>query len=272
MATIRDLERGMRLAETIPDEIGHEVEVLCLLLADSVADLVVSLSMFEQAQVEWAKVAAADFDLEESNREAERYRKRAAQLEAESAIKWGDSDYFERTVAIHEQARRDVLREEWAKSGGPESYKFRERFIHARSFVNALAVLQRILVAICSCGFEPEVAAKLEQARDAFTEAIPGLKDVRDSVAHVDERWRGASRGRKIAAEPVTNDFINAPGGGVMFIEGLIGNRFGGTTADGTHAEVEVSDATTEVARAAVQAVFDALPWRPGPRMYYPSN
>jgi hypothetical protein len=41
----------------------------------------------------------------------------------------------------------------------------------------------------------------------------------------------------------------------------LNGQNFGCTIEDGTYAEVEVSADTIEVARAALQAVFDALPW-----------
>lgn len=44
-----------------------------------------------------------------------------------------------------------------------------------------------------------------------------------------------------------------------MVIEALNNQHFGGTIADGTYAEVEVADATTEVARVAVQAVYNAL-------------
>ena len=51
----------------------------------------------------------------------------------------------------------------------------------------------------------------------------------------------------------------------------LNGRNFGCTIEDGTYAEIEVSDATVETARAAVQAVFDALPWRPGHRRSEPS-
>ena len=56
-----------------------------------------------------------------------------------------------------------------------------------------------------------------------------------------------------------------------MIINALNNQHFGGTIADGTYVEVEVADATTEVARAAVQAVFDALPWKPGHRRVEPS-
>jgi hypothetical protein len=36
--------------------------------------------------------------------------------------------------------------------------------------------------------------------------------------------------------------------------------------------DVEVADATTAVACAALQAVYDALPWKPGQRQFEPSS
>jgi CubicO group peptidase (beta-lactamase class C family) len=72
--------------------------------------------------------------------------------------------------------------------------------------------------------------------------------------------WGG--EGEKIAAALIMNSMIHATGGGVIVTESLNNQHFGGTIEDGTYAEVEVADATTEIARAAVQAVFDALPWR----------
>lgn len=44
--------------------------------------------------------------------------------------------------------------------------------------------------------------------------------------------------------------------------EVLNGRHYGGTVEDGTYAEVDVSDATVEAARAAVQRALDALPWK----------
>jgi len=41
----------------------------------------------------------------------------------------------------------------------------------------------------------------------------------------------------------------------------LNNHRFGWTVEDGTYQDVEVSDATIEVARAVVQRALDALPW-----------
>jgi hypothetical protein len=160
--------------------------------------------------------------------------------------------------------------EQRRRPGG--SYQRRVVFIHAQSFVSTLAVLQRSLLAFTTYAFAPAVAASLQQACDDFAAALPGLKGIRDSTAHVEERVRGEAHGKKIATQPITNSMVHAPGGGVMIVSALNNQHYGGTIADGTYAEVEVADATTEVARVAVQAVYDALPWRPGHRQFEPSS
>lgn len=271
MAAIRELERGIWLEETIPVDLRHDVESLCHLLSTCVTDLVVSLSMFEQAYVAEVQTRPG-FDQEEWQREADRHRRREAELEVEHGVSWGQPDYFERHQALSEQARRDVLREKWAEQGGPEAYRRRVIFIHARSFVTTLALLQRSLIALCDYSFEPAVTAKLEQARDNFADALPGLKHVRDSAEHGEDRVRGQAFGKKIATQPVSNQLVHAPEGGVMIIDSLNNQHFGGTVADGTYAEVEIADVTTEIARVAVQAIYDALPWRAGHRQYEPSH
>jgi len=112
-------------------------------------------------------------------------------------------------------------------------------------------------------GFEATVAAGLKQARDTFAAALSGLKHVRDSAEHGEDRVRGRAFGKKIATQPLINALVYAPGGGVMIMESLNNQHFGGTIADGTYAEGELADATTEITRAAVQAVYDA--YRGGP-------
>ncbi len=96
---------------------------------------------------------------------------------------------------------------------------------------------------------------------------------VRDSVEHAEDRMRGFKRSTKMTLAPITNSAIHAPGGGVLVGDMLNGRHFGCTVEDGTYAEIEVSDATVEVARAAVQRVYDALPWRThGCPRYIPSR
>ncbi len=277
MATIRELARGVWLdASAVPEDFRHDVEMLCHLLSDCIADLVVSLSMFEQAQIDSHLRRQARSGLvrneEAWQREGQRRREREVELEAAAGITWGHPDYFEKSEAIREQVRREMLREKWAREGGPESYQHRMVFIHARSFVATLALLQRSVLAMARYDFEPGVVEMIRTACDDFALALPGLKDVRDSSAHLEDRVRGEKHGKKIDTKPIMNSMIHAPGGGVMVTESLNNQHFGGTIADGSYAEVDVADATTEIARVAVQAVYDALPWRPGHRMREPSN
>lgn len=275
MATIRELERGVWLDESVPDEIRRDAEMLCHLLSGCIADLVVSLSMFEHAQIDshLRRQARSELvhDEEAWQREGQRRRERETELEAEAGLTWGHPDHFEKSDAIREQVRREMLREKWAHEGGPESYQHRVVFIHARSFVSTLALLQRSLLAMARYDFEPGVVEMIRTACDDFAVALPGLKDVRDSSVHLEDRIRGEKHGQKIATKPIMNSMIHAPGGGLFITESLNNQHFGGTIADGSYAEVEVADTTTEIARVAVQAVYDALPWRPGHRMREPS-
>jgi hypothetical protein len=101
-------------------------------------------------------------------------------------------------------------------------------FIHARSFVETIAVLQRTLIALCSYAFAPDVKATRERVGEDFAAALPGLKGVRDTVAHVEERVRGQEFGRKIQPGPIMNSMIHAPNGGAMVIDSLNGDRYGG--------------------------------------------
>ena len=215
MATIRELERGTWLDESVPDDFRHDVEMLCHLLSNCVSDLVVSLSMFEQAQadsrVRMQARSGAIRDREKWVRDGERQRKREAEFEAQAGIAPGQPGYFEKSEAIREQVRREMLREKWAREGGPESYKRRVMFVHAQSFVSTLAVLQRSLFSVTSYPFEPTVASGVKKAAEEFAAALPGLKGVRDSLAHVEERVRGETHGKKIKPQPVSNSFIHAP-------------------------------------------------------------
>lgn len=105
-------------------------------------------------------------------------------------------------------------------------------------------------------------ALTLTAARDNFAAALPGLKHVRNSAEHGEDRVRGQAFGKKIATQRVSNSLIHAPNGGAIAVDALNDHHFGGTIADGTYTEVEVADATIEIARTAVQATYDALPWR----------
>jgi hypothetical protein len=120
----------------------------------------------------------------------------------------------------------------------------------------------------------PGLPASVAQAQADFEDRFPTLVAVRDSAHHPEDRVRGVRGGRgeetPIVAQPILSDVIHAPSGGVIVLDMLINNRYGGTLADGTFGEVEISVATVAGAQQVIQKVLDAFSWR-GPRQHKPA-
>ena len=270
MAQLVELVCGTWLEGLDLDEnASREVDTLRSVMADRVLDAVLSLAMFEQAS--GRAPSALDEGAWERDRTAERAREE--ELAAEDPRDFTAPDYGEWRMKLSEQARRDVVRAKWSAGELPQEYERRLPFLHARTFLTSLAQLGRALHALAQLD-TGEAQDEIAAARDAFEDALPALKPVRDSVEHAEDRMRGLDkRSTKMTLAPITNSAIHAPGGGVLVGDMLTGRHFGCTVEDGTYAEIEVSDATVEVARAAVQRVYDALPWRThGYPRYIPSR
>jgi len=148
----------------------------------------------------------------------------------------------------------------------PESYASRIPFVHAKSCLYALDTLQKALAHLCRTASVPH---DVLEARDDFEAAFPSLTHVRDSAHHVEDRVRGKARDKQIQLKPVVNEAVRAPDGGVLIVQSLINNRYGGTLADGTYGEVEVSTDSVAQAQQVVQRVLNAYTWR-GPRDHLP--
>jgi hypothetical protein len=241
--------------EGLDEETCREAEALSRVMTGGTFDALLALMMFEQAHA-----VPRDFGKDEWDRERERERVREEELAADDPRDFRAPDYMEWRLRISEQARRDIMREKWEAGELPDELKHRLPFLHAQTFVTALAQVRRALSELAKMdldGAEAEVRA----ACGDLDAAVPSLKNVRDSVEHAEDRSRGRSHGRKMTLAPVSTNVIDAPGGAL--IAGMLNNnKFGWTVADGTYQEVEVSDATVEAARAAVQRALDALPWK----------
>jgi hypothetical protein len=75
-----------------------------------------------------------------------------------------------------------------------------------------------------------------------------------------------------IVAQPIVSNVIHAPGGGVIVLDMLDNNRYGGTLADGAYGEVEISAASVASAQQLIQQVFDAFSWRGPVNMDLPNS
>ena len=244
--------------EGLDDETRHDAEALCRVMADGVVDAMLALAMFETACS-----IPRDSSREAWERERQRQRAREEELAAADppSQDFAPRENMEWRTRLSERARRSIIRDKWESGELSDALKHRLPFLHAETFVNSLAQVERALRSLQDLEFgsvHPEVVA----ACSDLEAAIPGLRAVRDSVEHAEDRSRARNRGKKITLAPVSNEAISAPGGGVLIAGMLNNNRFGWTAADGTYQEVEVSDATIEAARASVQRALDAMPWR----------
>ncbi len=238
--------------------VRRETEALSRVLTGCFADAVMALLMFEQ------QMARDTFEarMAKRNRDQAAQRIREQELEAQEVQEIAPSEYGKWRIALYERARQDVMQARWQGGELPDAYAHRLPFIHARTFLTSLARVERAMSVMAKLdlgGAESDVTA----ARDVFETALPGLKGVRDSIEHAEDRMRGKGRfGRELTLAAITNQLVHAPAGGVLIGDALNGRNFGCTIEDGTYAEVEVSEATIGVAQAGLQAVFDALPWK----------
>jgi hypothetical protein len=257
-------QRGVSL-EGLHEDTCSDATALCELMTDRVIDAVLALGLWEQAWDDmWSQLKAerGKRDTWERDREAERIRERelAAQSPPPPGERWSP-EHREWEDGIRERAQRDVVRAKWASGQLPNGYRQQLPSLHARSFVLALAQIERALRVLAKL---ETGAAKIElkATYEDFKLKLPTVVNVRDSIEHAEDRMRSLGKQQHpLVLQPIDNPVINAPGGGVFVSDSLNDRMYGCTVADGSFAEVEISDATVEIARAAVQRALDALPW-----------
>ena len=162
-------------------------------------------------------------------------------------------------------------REKWSNGGVPREFEHNLPFIYARAFLYALDAFEKFLCVLAKEEGVPEQVARLHtQMGDEF----PNLRGVRNSVQHLEDRARGLGAGRNpqpLDLKPVTNNMINAPGGGVLVLNSLNGTRYGSTMADGHFGEVDVSPKSMERLLVILDEVLRSFRWR-GSRQHAPSG
>jgi len=235
-------------------------------LVRALDDAAIALSMFdyEYAQALQRPLQRPRESLK-TEFERENQRRREIENEVRNRLRIPRDD-FSRLREITQTAEVELKRERWLSGVLPRSYAQRLVFVHARSYLFALDRLERCFAGIVEHAEAPS-AAKDEYA--IFVAAFPQLSDVRDSVAHYDERSVGKGRGGgKLKLKPVSKRMIEAPGG-ALIIELLNDRHFGCTLADGHYGEVEISIDRLSTAAGCVQRLLDAFDWQ-GPSRHVP--
>jgi hypothetical protein len=171
-----------------------------------------------------------------------------------------DEVYFEADVCFK--------REKWSNGRPPREFEHQLPFIYARAFLYALDAFEKFLRVLAK---EPKIPEQVAQFHKQMLEEFPDLREVRNSIQHLEDRSRGLGNGRKpLDLKPVVNSFINAPAGGVLALSNLNGSRYGSTMADGHYGEVDVSQDSLAQLQKILEGVLHSFNWC-GPKRHAPS-
>jgi len=128
----------------------------------------------------------------------------------------------------------------------PSSSARRLRFLYAKSFVYSLDVAGQLVRVLAGLTPLPEEARSCSAK---FQAAFGALRDLRNTLQHVEDRLRGLGRQGK----PVPSPLIVLGG----FRDGV----FGATTAEGDLVGIEVSRATLKAACTIVEDLAWSFDW-----------
>lgn len=114
----------------------------------------------------------------------------------------------------------------------------------------------------------PQLAA-CKSSLDTLLQQLPGIKLVRDSLHHQEDRGLLKDRKKqKITPKPV--DIPHHVKGNVIIHNSMAGDSVVTLTESGDTSEVPVNRSSLDAARDHVQRVIDALPWKAGYPDYEP--
>jgi hypothetical protein len=193
---------------------------------------------------------------------------RRSQIRSEVEAEWGLAFSFESADRISHETQVRFKREKWSGGDIPWEFEHRALLIAARTFIYALDGFDKFLTVLVA---EPRVPAILSELSDRFKSTFPDLRGVRNTMQHPEDRSRGLdASGKPITLQPVDSRLFNAPGGGMLALDILDGNRFGCTMGDGRFGEVEVSPQSLDKLSAILHEVLDSFQWK-GPVQHEPS-
>lgn len=173
--------------------------------------------------------------------------------------------------AVRFEADVRFKREKWSNGGVPREFEYNLPFIYARAFLYAIDAFEKFLGVLAKETNVPEEVAKLHAK---VHEEFPQLRGVRNSAQHLEDRARGLGAGKSpqpLDLKPITNNLINAPGGGVLALNCLNGSRFGCTMADGHYGEIDVSSESMQRLQRILESVLQTFKWR-GSKQHAPST
>lgn len=221
-----------------------------------------ALNLFEQAQAH----QSSRFTREHWQTDSDRRSQIRREVEAEFGFEFSRESWDR--VSYETEVR--FKREKWNSGHVPSEFERNVIPIFARAFVYALDGFAKFLNVLAS---EPGIPPKINELAARLESMFPDLREVRNTSQHLEDRSRGLGAGKNpkpMTLKPVQNRLINAPGGGVLVLNSLNGNRFGCTMSDGHYGEVEVSPQALQLLSTLLHEVLQCFQWK-GPVQHAPS-
>jgi hypothetical protein len=142
-----------------------------------------------------------------------------------------------------------------ARQPRPSIYYDAAPRLHAQTFVLLLRMIGLYLEKIAEeAGPAYPV---LEQLAKNFEASFPGLKDLRNSITHAEDRLRHLDQKHRAIIPQAVPGITEGDG---VFLSGLLKDRsLGWTLGDGNYAECEVSERALAIATRHAEEMMDAL-------------
>lgn len=232
-------------------------------LEDTIQEANVVLNMFDQSR---AADRASEIYKTEFELRAKISREVEAELFPDGMIPMGDlgadfrSEYDKRRARVEAVVRHRL----WSSGFLPKGHLNKPPFIFAKAFIHSLDLFGKFLDDIAKDRASP---GGINVARDRYFEALPDLKEVRNSIQHAEDRSKGMVRKNKIDLKVIDESKISIKGA-VLVNSGLNGNRFGTTMADGHYGAVDISADSIEVMRSTLLDVYAAFKWKGGEQLF----
>lgn len=221
-----------------------------------------ALNLFEQARADRSSSFTREQWQEDSERRAQIRREIEAELGFDLSIQSWDRITHETEVRFK--------REKWTNGHVPRELERNVISIFARAFVSALDGFDKFLSVLAK---EQGVPASLAGLAERMEQLFPDLRGVRNTTQHLEDRSRGLGAGKSpkpMTLQPIENQLVSAPSGGVLILNSLNGNRFGCTMSDGHYGEVEVSAQSLQALCILLHEVLQSFQWK-GPVQHAPS-
>jgi hypothetical protein len=240
-------------------------------MASYLSSAAVTLHLFDQAYADVVggiEKAWSDWERRDAERAAA-LAELLAEMELERATPLTFGERALASIALGDEAARRAYQKRLAAGAWPEQYRRQLPFAHSAAFVHVLNVFSLLLAQLAERW--GRIRPGLMGIAQTFDRAIPDLKGVRDSLAHLNERLRKQAKivGKTYQIEADRWEISNLWDRefGILIVDGTRDDATG--KVPGRVGSIPITADTVEAVRIALQSALDAFDWE-GPQRYAP--